>query len=96
VGVIYNMWQWIILEETEHKEQEMQTNILFFLCVWLMPMILLLTMDIRHSQLTSKVANISCTSLERFQRILSRRKSTTGPGQSVVRRLSQSGLALSC
>jgi hypothetical protein len=44
-GLFINMWQWVLITHNEHRSDEMETNFVFFICVWLIPMLLFLSMD---------------------------------------------------
>jgi hypothetical protein len=45
VGLFINMWQWVWMVFSKHLNGEMETNFVFFTCVWLIPMMLILSMD---------------------------------------------------
>mmetsp|Transcript_27668 Transcript_27668/g.57573 ORF Transcript_27668/g.57573 Transcript_27668/m.57573 type:complete len:182 (-) Transcript_27668:113-658(-) len=44
-GLFINMWQWVLIIYNQHRRDEVETNFLFFTCVWLIPMVLFLSMD---------------------------------------------------
>jgi hypothetical protein len=78
------------MEQINQSEESMQTNILFFLCVWMAPMLLFLKLD-PADDLMSDFGILS-----RIQGFIWKIDSAGERPVSVVRRLSQSSLSSIC
>ena len=40
------MWEWVTVLYVHNRANEMQSNFTFFICVWLLPMLLFLNMEV--------------------------------------------------
>ncbi len=45
-GLFLNMWQWVVIIYVHDLKNDMQSNFSFFVCVWLLPMLLFLNLDV--------------------------------------------------
>jgi hypothetical protein len=52
VGLIFNLWQWISEIQVENDVKELQSNIGFFVCVWMIPILLSLSLELSWCKAT--------------------------------------------
>ncbi len=95
------MWQWVWIIYKEHRRDEVETNFVFFTCVWFIPMVLFLSMDCswelfgkkcETSELFASASTLSVyeTSFVGFFSKYLKRACDSGPVNSSVRRRSLS------
>ena len=53
-GLFFNVWQWVTTIYIKNLTNEMQSNFAFFVCVWLLPMILFLNLEVTWMLIDSK------------------------------------------
>ena len=63
-GIVFNLWQWVVLMHVKDVTNDIQWNLVFFVCVWLLPMVLLLSLDIYYDSFDSEIhSNKNCLAL---------------------------------